>query len=164
MVLKKRGHTLHFTFTFTFIAIFYFYCTDKLGQTSLPDRHLSISSVSFALRRCVCMIVTKKEWKMWVKNDQLHFTDIVFLCTHMSFLIEDSVRWVAGKSGDWQVTGLSLIRHWPIIEVLTLTFSAINLSQTVCVDFIFLWQGLWYRASGQVRTGYRVPVETPATR
>lgn len=77
----------------------------------------------------------------------------------MSFLIEDSVRWIAGESGDWQVTGSSLIRCQSIIEVLTLTFSAINLSQNDCGDFIFLWQGVWYCASGRVTTGYRGPVK-----
>lgn len=132
------------------------------AQTKLA-KHLSLIDICpFHLSALPCTAASVWLSKK-VKNDQLYFTDIVFLCTHVPFLIEDSVRWIAGKWGDWQVTGLSLIRHQSIIEVLTLTFSAINPIQPVCVDFIFLWQGLWYPASGQVRAGDRGPVKRPPT-
>lgn len=94
---------------------------------------------------------------------QLHFKDIVLLSPHVSFLIKDLLRWIAGKSGDWQMTVLSLIRRWSIIEVLTLIFSAVNPRQTACVDFIFLWQRVWFCARGQVRTSYQGPAKHPLT-
>lgn len=79
-VVKNKGKTHYF-------YLYYLYYSD----ISPADRRLSISSASFAPRRCVCARV---------RNDRLHFTDTVFLCTHMSSLIEDSAGWIAGKSGD----------------------------------------------------------------
>ena len=80
MVVKNKRKTHCF-------YLYYLYYSD----VSPADRHLSISSASFALRRCACARA---------RNDRLHFTDTVFLCAHVSLLIEDSAGWIAGKSGD----------------------------------------------------------------
>lgn len=91
-----KGQTLLLSFLNTNCIIYL--CLDKVDEVFLPD----ISSVSSALHHCICMVVEKIY--------QLHVKDIVYH-VHVSFLIEDSVRWIAGMSGDWQVTGSSLIRH-----------------------------------------------------
>lgn len=73
------------------------------------------------------------------------------LCTHTCHSVSDSVRWIAGMWGDWQVTGPGLIRRQSMMEVTTLTFSSYysrQVSSFLDREFDALPQAKWGRATG----------------
>lgn len=86
MVLEKKANSL---FSFFFCVVFIITCLFRQGGPVMDICPFHVSALSEPLILYVGQEI--------LQNDQLHLTDTVFLCTNMSLLIEDTVKWIAGK-------------------------------------------------------------------